>query len=65
MRASVAAARVTSNCGSKALEHGLNSYSKRTQLLLNIWDLPVSGIIETVSPALAGGFLTTEAPGKP
>ena len=29
-----------------------------------MWDLPRSGI-ETVSPALEGGFFTTEPPGKP
>ena len=29
-----------------------------------MWDLPRSGI-EPVSPALAGGFLTTVPPGKP
>ena len=28
-----------------------------------MWDLPGPGI-EPVSPALAGGFLTTEPPGK-
>ena len=29
-----------------------------------MWDLPGSGI-ELVSPALRGGFFTTEPPGKP
>ena len=29
-----------------------------------MWDIPRSGI-ELVSPALTGGFLTTEAPRKP
>ena len=29
-----------------------------------MWDLPGSGI-KPVSPALAGGFFTTESPGKP
>ena len=29
-----------------------------------MWDLPGSGL-EPVSPALAGGFFTTEPPGKP
>ena len=29
-----------------------------------MWDLPGPGI-ESVSPALAGGFSTTEPPGKP
>ena len=30
----------------------------------DMWDLPGSGI-EPVSPALAGGFFTSESPGKP
>ena len=29
-----------------------------------MWDLPASGI-KPVSPTLAGGFFTTESPGKP
>ena len=29
-----------------------------------MWDLPGPGI-EPVSPALAGGFFTTESPGEP
>ena len=44
--------RRLSNCGSRA------------QLLRGIWDLPRPGL-EPVSPALAGGFLTTVPPGKP
>ena len=37
----------------------------RTGLVLrNMWDLPGPGL-EPVSPALAGGFLTTAPPGKP
>ena len=32
-------------------------------MLCGMWDLPGPGI-EPVSPALAGGFLTTEPPGK-
>ena len=35
-----------------------------TQLLCDTWDLPRSGV-KPVSPALAGGFSTTELPGKP
>ena len=31
---------------------------------LNVWDLPKLGI-KPVSPALAGGFFTTEPPGTP
>ena len=34
-----------------------------TQLLCDTWDLPRSGV-KPVSPALAGGFSTTELPGK-
>ena len=50
--ASVVAACRFSSCGSWAwLFHGM-------------WDLPGSGL-EPVSPALAGGFLTTAPPGKP
>ena len=30
-----------------------------------MWNLTVSGIKQTLSPALAGGFLTPEPPGKP
>ena len=37
--------------------HGLS-------LSMGMWNLPGSGI-EPVSPALAGGFFTTELPGKP
>ena len=45
-----------SRCGSWALEHRRNS--------CGTWALPESGI-ESVSPALAGKFFTTEPPGKP
>ena len=44
--------RRLSNCGSRA------------QLLRSMWYLPRPGL-EPVSPALAGGFLTTAPPGKP
>ena len=44
--------RRLSNCGSWA------------QLLRGMWDLPRPGL-ESVSPALAGGFSTTAPPGKP
>ena len=44
--------RRLSNCGSRA------------QLLRGMWNLPGPGL-EPVSPALAGGFLTTAPPGKP
>ena len=50
-------------------EHGLQTRSlsscgSRAQLLRGMWDLPRPGL-EPVSPALAGGFLTTAPPGKP
>ena len=63
-RASVAVARGLSSCGSWALECRLSSCGARAYLLRGIWDLPKPGL-EPVSPALAGGFLTTVAPGKP
>ena len=53
-----------SSCGSRALAHRLNSCGVRALLLCSMWDLPHSGV-EPVSPALAGGFFTTEPPGKP
>ena len=53
-----------SSCGSRALEHRPTSCGTRAQLLCGMWDLPGPGL-EPVSPALAGGFLTTEPPGKP
>ena len=51
MQDSVAAARMLSSCGARA------------QLLRGMWDSPRPGI-KPVSPALAGGFLTTAPPGK-
>ncbi|KAJ8788368.1 hypothetical protein J1605_000424 [Eschrichtius robustus] len=44
-------------------EHRLSSCGTQTYLLRSMWDLPGPGI-EPVSPALAGGFLTTVPPGK-
>ena len=61
--ASVVVARRLSSCGLRALEHRLSSCI-RAQLLCGMWDLPRPGL-KPVSPALAGGFLTTAAPGKP
>ena len=52
-----------SSCGSRALKHRLSSCSTRAWLLRGVWDLPGPGL-EPMSPALAGGFLTTEPPGK-
>ena len=53
-----------SSCSCWALKHRLKSCSTRASLLRGPRDLPWSGI-EPVSPALAGGFFTTEPPGKP
>ena len=61
--ASVVVARRLSSCSSRAPEHGLSSCGAQAQLLPGMWDLPGPGL-EPVSPALAGGFLTTAPPGK-
>ena len=53
-----------SSCGSWALERRLSSCGARAQLLRGMWDLAGPGL-DPVSPALAGGFLTTVPPGKP
>ncbi|KAJ8777326.1 hypothetical protein J1605_014709 [Eschrichtius robustus] len=42
----------------------LSSCGSRAQLLRGMWDPPRPGL-ESVSPALAGGFSTTAPPGKP
>ena len=42
---------------------GFSSCGTRAELLCGMWDLPGPGL-EPVSPALAGGFLTTAPPGK-
>ena len=52
-----------SSCGSWALEPRLSSCGARAQLLHGMWDLPRPGL-KPVSPALAGGSLTTAPPGK-
>ena len=65
VRASVVLARKLSSHGSRALECRLSSCGARAQLLRGMWDPPGPGI-EPMSPALAGGFLTTatrEVPG--
>ena len=49
---------------SAAAAPGFESTSTWVWLLQNMWDLSVSRM-ESVSPALAGGFFTTEPPGKP
>ena len=62
--AAVVAARGLHSCGSQALEHRLYGCGALASLLLAMWDLPKSGN-QPVSPALAGGFFTTEPPEKP
>ena len=49
--------------GSVVVAHGLSSCGAQAQLLHSMWDFPAPGI-KPVSPALAGGFLTTEPPEK-
>ena len=52
-------------CGPRAsvvVGHGLSSCGS-SQLPFSMWNLAGSGI-QPVSPALAGGFLTTGPPGK-
>ena len=44
--------------------HRLSNCGSRAPLLRGMWDLPRPGL-KPVSPALAGGFLTTVPPGKP
>ena len=51
-------------CGARALERRLSSCGTWAQLFCGMWDLPGPGL-EPMSPALAGGFLTTAPPGKP
>ena len=63
-RASVVVACVLSSCGSQTLERRLSSCGTWAQLLCGMWDLPGPGL-EPMSPALAGGFLTTAPSGKP
>ena len=62
-QASVVAAHGLRSCGSQALECRLSSCGTWTSSLRSMWDLPRPGM-EPVSPALAGGFLTTAPPGK-
>ena len=50
-------------CGSQALEHDLSRMAQG-YLLGGMWDLPGAGI-KSMSPALAGKFLTTVPPEKP
>ena len=50
--------------GARTLEHRLSSCDTWAKLLCGMWDLPRSET-EPLSPSLAGGFFTTEKPGKP
>ena len=52
-----------SSCGLRAVERRLSSCGAWAQSLCGMWDLPRPGL-ESVSPALAGRFLTTAPPGK-
>ena len=63
-RATVVGACRLSSCAFWALKHRLNSCGALVSLLHGMWDLPWPGI-EPVSPAMAGGFFTTESPGSP
>ena len=51
-------------CREQALQHRLSSCGTGALMSCSLWDLPRPGI-EPKSPALAGGFFTTEPPGKP
>ena len=62
-QASVVVACGLSSCGLRALEFRLSSCGTQAQLVHGMWDLPGPGL-ELMSPALAGGFLTTAPPGK-
>ena len=57
---SVAGARGLSHCSSWALEHRADSGGAQASLPHSSWDRPGSGI-ELESPALAGGFFSTES----
>ena len=62
--APVTPARGLGSCSSWAPGHRLNSCGSQALLHRGMWGLPRSGM-EPVSPALAGGFFTTDPPGKP
>ena len=55
---------VASRCRAQALDHRPSSCGTQAWLLHSMWDLPRLGL-EPMSPALAGGFFTTEPPGTP
>ena len=50
--------------GAQAREPRLSRCDTQARLLPGMWDLPRPGI-KPISPALAGGFFTTEPPRKP
>ena len=61
----VAVRRLLIAVASLVVEHGLQGTRGFSSCVLRgMWDLPRPGL-EPVSPALAGGFLTTAPPGKP
>ena len=64
MQTSVVVARGLRSCGSQAIERRLSSCGARASLLCGMWDLRPGPGLEPVSPAVAGGFLTTAPPGK-
>ena len=52
------------SCGLRALEHaGFSICGTWAELFGSMWNVPRPGIIP-MSPALAGGFLSTVPPGK-
>ena len=55
--------RLQGEQASAVVAHSLGSCGTRAQLLHSMWNLPGSGI-ETMFPALAGGFLSAVPPGK-
>ena len=62
--APVVPARGLSSCSSWAPEHRLSGCGTWALPHHGMWGLPRSGM-EPMSPALAGGFFTTEPQGKP
>ena len=57
----IVVASLLQSMGSRRM--GFSTCGARAWLLRGMWNLPGSGI-EPVSPALAGGFLSTVPPGK-
>ena len=63
-QASVVVIHELSSHSSWTLEHGLSSCGAQAYLLHGMWNF-LSPDIDPMSPALAGGFFTTEPPEKP